>query len=154
MKILLPGLYLETLVSTYFLCAEYDMLGFAFGNELVSLSSYVDHCACRNYRLQWHRQSEVVENSSFVWTMSRSWLGGRWRYSSTTVTCTFIGDGSTSLVPLTSKTGSLLYCGMMTGHRLTSRSLTLPPTASSTSMTLRPTVVSSPCPSWSRGVLQ
>ena len=48
-KILIPGLYAETLVSVHFLCAESNLLGFAFGNELVPLSSYVDHCACRNY---------------------------------------------------------------------------------------------------------
>ena len=42
------------------------------------------------------------------------------------VTCTSIGDGSTSPMPSTSKMGSLLYCGMTVGHRLTSRSLTLP----------------------------
>jgi hypothetical protein len=28
MKILLPGLYAETLVSAHFLCAEFDLLGF------------------------------------------------------------------------------------------------------------------------------
>ena len=66
MKILLPGLYAETLVSAHFLCAESDLLGFAFGNELVPLSSYVDCCARRNCRLQWLRPSEVAENSSFV----------------------------------------------------------------------------------------
>jgi hypothetical protein len=48
MKILLPGLYVETLVSVCFLCAKSDLLGFAFGNELVPLSGYVDHCARRN----------------------------------------------------------------------------------------------------------
>ena len=66
MKILLPGLYVETLVSAHFLCAKFDMLGFAFVNELVPLSSYVDHCACRNCRLQWTRPSEVTGNLSFV----------------------------------------------------------------------------------------
>ena len=44
MKILLPRLYAETLVSAHFLCVEFDLLGFAFGNELVPLSSYVDRC--------------------------------------------------------------------------------------------------------------
>ena len=154
MKILLPGLYAETLVSAHFLCAESDLLGFAFGNELVPLSDYVHRCARRNYRLQWLRLSEVAENSSFVWTMSRAWPGGRWRCSPTAVTCTSIGDGSTPPMPSTSKMGSLLFYGMMIGHRLTSRSLTLPPTASSTRTTLRPAVVSSPCPSRSQGVLQ
>ena len=72
MKILLPGLYVETLVSACFLCAESDLLGFAFGNELVPLSGYVDRCACRNGRLQWPRPSEVVGNSSFVRTTSRA----------------------------------------------------------------------------------
>jgi len=66
MKILLPRLYAETLVSAYFLCAESDLLGFAFGNELVPLSGYVDRCACRNYRLQWPGQSKVARNLSFV----------------------------------------------------------------------------------------
>jgi hypothetical protein len=51
MKILLPRLYAETLVSARFLYAESDLLGFAFGNELVPLSGYVDRCACKNYRL-------------------------------------------------------------------------------------------------------
>ena len=72
MKILLSGLYAETLVSAHFLCAESDLLGFAFGNELVHLSDYVDRCACRNYRLQWPGPSEVARNSSFVWTTSRA----------------------------------------------------------------------------------
>jgi hypothetical protein len=72
MKILLPALYAETLVSTHFLCAESNLLGFAFGNELVPLSSYVDHYAFRNYRLQWHGQLEVAENPSFVWKTSKS----------------------------------------------------------------------------------
>ena len=66
MKILLPRLYAETLVSARFLCAESDLLGFTFGNELVPLSSYVDRCAHRNCRLQWPGPSEVTENSSFV----------------------------------------------------------------------------------------
>ena len=66
MKIFLPGLYVETLVSAYFLCAEFDLLGFAFGNERVPLSGYVDRCAHRNCRLQWPRPSMVVRNSSFV----------------------------------------------------------------------------------------
>jgi hypothetical protein len=66
MKILLLGLYEETLVSAHFLCAKSDLLGFAFGNELVPLSSYVDHCARRNYRLQWLGLLEVTGNSSFV----------------------------------------------------------------------------------------
>ena len=51
MKILLPRLYVETLVSAHFLCAESNLLGFAFGNELVPLSGYVDRCVDRNYRL-------------------------------------------------------------------------------------------------------
>ena len=51
MKILLPRLYAETLVSACFLCAKSDLLGFAFGNELVPLSGYVDHCTRRSYRL-------------------------------------------------------------------------------------------------------
>ena len=72
MKILLPGLYAEILVSAHFLCVESDLLGFAFGNELVPLSSYVDHCASRNYWLQWPGPSEVAGNSSFVWTTSRA----------------------------------------------------------------------------------
>ena len=66
MKILLPRLYVETLVSANFLCAKSDLLGFAFGNELVPLSSYVDHCACTNYQLQWPRPSEVTGNWSFA----------------------------------------------------------------------------------------
>ena len=66
MKILLPGLYAETLVSVHFLCADSDLLGFAFGNELVPLSGYVDCCAHRNYRLQWPGPSKVAKNSSFV----------------------------------------------------------------------------------------
>ena len=60
------------------------------------------------------------------------------------VTCTSTKDGSTSPVPSTSKTSSLLYCGMTTGYKLTSRSSTLAPAVSSTCMTLRPVVVSSP----------
>ena len=71
MKILLPRLYAETLVSARFLCAESDLLGFAFGNELVPLSGYVDRCAHRNYRLQWPEPSELTKNSSFVWMMSQ-----------------------------------------------------------------------------------
>ena len=51
MKIFLPGLYAETLVSAHFLCAKFDLLGFAYGNELVHLSGYIDRCACRSYRL-------------------------------------------------------------------------------------------------------
>ena len=66
MKILLPRMYAETLVSAHFLCVESNLLGFAFGDELVSLSSYVDLCARRNYRLQWPETSEVARNSSFV----------------------------------------------------------------------------------------
>ena len=66
MKILLPRLYAETLVSARFLCGESDLMAFAFGNELVPLSGYVDRCARRNYRLQWLGTSEVAENSSFV----------------------------------------------------------------------------------------
>ena len=62
MKILLTGLYAETLVSARFLCVESDLLGFAFGNELVPLSGYVDHCAHRNYQLQWPGLSEVARN--------------------------------------------------------------------------------------------
>ena len=42
------------------------------------------------------------------------------------VACTSTGDGSTSSVCSTSKTGSLLYCGMTASHRLKSRYLTLP----------------------------
>ena len=129
MKILLLGLYVETLVSACFLCAESDLLGFAFGNELVPLSSYVDHSARRNCRQQWPWPSKVAENLSFVWTMSRAWPGGRWRCSLMVATCTSAMDGSTSPTPSTSKMGSLLYCGMTAGHRLTSRSSTLPPRA-------------------------
>jgi hypothetical protein len=70
------------------------------------------------------------------------------------VTCTSAGDRSTLPTPSTSKMGSLLYCGMMVGHRLTSRSSTLPPATSSTRTTLSPAVVNSPYPSRSRGVLQ
>ena len=66
MKILLPRLYAETLVSAHFLCAESDLLGFAFGNELVPLSGYVDHSASRNCRLQWPWPSKVTKNLSFV----------------------------------------------------------------------------------------
>ena len=150
MKILLPGMYAETLVSAYFLRVESDLLGFAFRNELVSLSSYVHHCACRNYRLQWPGPSEVTGNSSFVWTTSRACSGGRWMCSLMVATCTSIRDGNTLPMPSTSKTGSLLYCGMMAAHRLTSRSLTLPPTASSTRPTSRRAIISSPCPSWSQ----
>ena len=51
MKILLPRLYAKTLVSACFLCAESDLLGFAFGNELVPLSGYVDRCERRNCQL-------------------------------------------------------------------------------------------------------
>ena len=51
MKILLPGLYVETLVSDHFLCAKSDLLGFAFGNELVPLSGYVDLYERKSYRL-------------------------------------------------------------------------------------------------------
>ena len=144
-KILLPRLYAETLVSARFLCAESDLLGFTFGNELVPLSGYVDHCAHKNCWLQWPGLSEVTKNLSFVWMTSRAWPGGRWRCSPTVVTCTSNRDESTSPTPLTSKTGSLLYCGMTADHRLTLRSSTLPPAASSTCMSLRPAVVSSPC---------
>ena len=154
MKILLPRLYVETLVSAHFLCDESNLLGFNFGNKLVPLSGYVDHYACRYCQLQWPEPLEVVGNSSFVWTTSRAWPGGRWRCSPTVVTCTSTGDGSTSPVPSTSKMGSLLYCGMMAGHRLMSRSSTLPPAASSTHTTSRLAVVSSPCLLQSRGVLQ
>ena len=153
MKILLPRLYAETLVSAYFLCAKSYLVGFAFGTKLVPLSGYVDRCACRNYRLQWPRPSEVTRNSSFVWTASIAWPDGRWRCSPMAVTCTSTKDGSTSPTPSTSKMGSLLYCGMMASHRLTSRSLTLRPTTSSTRTTSRMVVVSSPCLSRSRGVL-
>ena len=66
MKIFLPGLYAKTLVSAHFLCAESDLLGFAFWNELVSLSGYVYHCARKNYRLQGPGPSEVTKNMSFV----------------------------------------------------------------------------------------
>ena len=65
-KILLPRIYTETLVSAHFLCVESDLLGFAFGNELVPLSGYVHCCAHRNCQLQWPGSSEVTENSSFV----------------------------------------------------------------------------------------
>ena len=51
MKILLPRLYAETLISARFLCAESNLLGFVFGNELVPLSGYVDRCAHRNCQL-------------------------------------------------------------------------------------------------------
>ena len=51
MKIILPRMYAETLVSAHFLCAESDLLGFAFGNEFVPLSGYVDRCARRNYQV-------------------------------------------------------------------------------------------------------
>ena len=154
MKILLPRLYAETLVSAHFLCAESDLLGFAFGNELVPLSGYVDHCARRNCRLQWPRLLGVAGNSSFVWMTSRAWPSGRWRCSPMVATCTSTEDGSTLPTPLTSKMSSLLYCGMTASHRLTSRSLTLPLAASHTRMTLRPAVVSSPYSSWIRGFLQ
>ena len=147
MKILLPRLYAETLVSPCFLFVESNLLWFAFGNELDPLSSYVDHCAHGNYWVQWPRSSEVVRNSSFVWTMSRAWPGGRWRCSPTTVTCNSAGDGSILPMPSTSKMDSLLYCGMTAGHRLTLRSSTLPLAASSTRMTSRLAVVSSPSPS-------
>ena len=50
MKILFSRLYVETLVSAHFLRAESNLLGFAFGNELVPLSGNVDCCARRNYR--------------------------------------------------------------------------------------------------------
>ena len=128
MKILLPRMYAETLVSAHFLCAESNLLGFAFGNELVPLSGYVDRCARRNRQLQWPRPSEVTGNSNCVWTTSRAWPSGRWRCSPTLITCTSVRDGSTSAVPSTSKSGSLLYYGMTASHRLTSRSSTLPPT--------------------------
>ena len=62
MKILLPRMYAETLVSAHFLCAKTNLLGFAFGNELVPLSDYVDRCAHRSYRLWWPRPSEVARN--------------------------------------------------------------------------------------------
>jgi hypothetical protein len=62
------------------------------------------------------------------------------------ITCTSVGDGSTSPAPSSSKTCSLLYCGMTVGHRFTSRSSTLPPAARSTRTTVRLIVVSSPCP--------
>ena len=48
MKILLPRLYAETLVSARFLCAKFDLLGFGFANALVPLSGYLDQCARRN----------------------------------------------------------------------------------------------------------
>ena len=72
MKILLPRLYAETLEIAHFLYAESDLLGFAFGNELVPLSGYVDCCARRNYQLQWPEPSKVIGTSSFVWMMSRA----------------------------------------------------------------------------------
>jgi hypothetical protein len=67
-------------------------------------------------------------------------------------TCTSTRDGVTSHAPSTSVMGSLLYCDMMVGHRLMSRSSTLPSVVSSTRTTSRPVVISSPYPSWSRGV--
>jgi len=152
MKILLPRLYVETLVSAHFLCDESNLLGFNFGNKLVPLSGYVDRCARRNCRLQWLGPSEVAGNSSCVWTTSRAWPGGRWRCSPTVVTCTSAEDGSTLPTPLTSKMSSLLYCGMTASHRLMSRSSTLIIAASSTRMTSRLAVISSPYPC--RGVLQ
>jgi hypothetical protein len=59
MKILLPRLYAETLISARFLCAQFDLLGFAFRNELVPLSGYVDHCATEtaNYNGSGHQRS-------------------------------------------------------------------------------------------------
>ena len=66
MKILLHGMYAETLVSDLFLCAKSNLLGFTFGNELVYLSGYVHCCARRNCQLQWLGPSEVVGNSSFI----------------------------------------------------------------------------------------
>jgi hypothetical protein len=53
LKILLPGMYAEKLVSAHFLCVESDLLGFAIGNELVPLSGYVNLCACRSGWLRW-----------------------------------------------------------------------------------------------------
>ena len=157
LKILCPRMYAEKLISARFLFVESDLLGFAIRNELVPLSSYVDVCERRSCRLRLLGPSEVFENSSFVWTMSSAWPGGRWRCSLTSpmaATCTFTEDGVTSPAPSTSAMGTLLYCGMTASHRLTSRSLTLPPTASSTRMTSRLEIVSSPCPLQSRGVLQ
>ena len=51
LNILCPGMYAEKLVSARFLFAESDLLGFAIGNELVPLSSYVNLCECRSCRL-------------------------------------------------------------------------------------------------------
>ena len=61
-----PRMYVEKLVSAHFLFAESDLLGFAIGNELVPLSSYVDLCERRSYRLRLLGPSEVSKNSSFV----------------------------------------------------------------------------------------
>lgn len=41
LKILLLGLYVEILVSAYFLCVKSDLLWFTFGDKLVPLSSYM-----------------------------------------------------------------------------------------------------------------
>ena len=119
LKILHPGMYAEKLVSARFLFAESDLLGFAIGNKLVPLSRYVDVCERRSCRLRLLGPSEVFENSSFVWTMSRAWPGRRWRCSPIAVTYTSARDGSTSPAPSTSKTGFLLYCGMTADHILT-----------------------------------
>ena len=51
LKILRPRMYVEKLVSAYFLFVESDLLGFAIGNELVPLSGYVDLYERRSYRL-------------------------------------------------------------------------------------------------------
>ena len=48
LKILHLGMYAEKLVSASFMFAESDLLGFAIGNELVPLSSYVDLCEHRS----------------------------------------------------------------------------------------------------------
>ena len=66
LKILHPGMYVEKLVSAYFLFDEFDLLGFAIGNKLVPLSRYVDLCECRSCRLRFPRPSEVSRNSSFI----------------------------------------------------------------------------------------
>ena len=66
LKILHLGMYAETLVSARFLCVESNLLGFAFGNQLVPQSGYVDRCVRKNYWLQWPWPSEVARNLSFV----------------------------------------------------------------------------------------
>ena len=59
LKILLPRLYAETLVSAYFLCAKSDLLGFAFGNELVPLSGYIDRCALLVHLTYTHKSASA-----------------------------------------------------------------------------------------------